>query len=124
MDYVRIKVSNTNTHAIESSPFLNFEAHINKGTGKECTCKHAFYNGLTFMLIDQNYETSKCNIIIEGSLGVYWNHIKHDYNNAKSRDIDKIIQDLKEKFSIDEKNCVLEEQIIYLQKKSGICSSR
>lgn len=124
MDYVKIKVLNTSTHTIESSPLLNFEAHINEETGKQCTCRHAFYNGLTFMLIEQNDKNSNCNIIIEGSLGVYWNHIKHNFNNIESRDIDEIIRDLKEKFNIDKKNCVLEKQIIYFQIDSGKIHSK
>ena len=119
MDYVKFKVLDTNTCTIESSPLLNFESHINEGTGKQCTIKQAYYNGLTFMLIDENDKNFDCKIVIEGSLGVYWNHIKHEYNNAKSRDVDKIIQDLKEKFNIEEKNCVLEQQIIYFQIKTG-----
>jgi hypothetical protein len=63
--------------------------------------KNAFYNGLEFKIFENG------TITINGSLHKYYNSGAHNYNDFNFSAFLGVLNDLKQKFSIDLNNCVL-----------------
>lgn len=96
---------------LESSPLLDFYDTINLTTGEMKTTnrkgnkvtpsKNATYNGLEFKIYDTG------TITIAGSLHKYWNSGAHNYNDFDSAAVFLALSDLKAKFDIEPRQCIL-----------------
>lgn len=96
---------------MEANPLLNFFNIINLATGeiktinkygnKVTPSKVAYYLGLEFKIYDTG------TITIAGSLHKYWNTGLHNYNDFNNDAVNAVLKDLKDKFGIDAKQCII-----------------
>lgn len=111
IDFIKILIKNTSPATFEGNSLLNFFTSVNITTGelgtinrngrKVTPSKIASYRGLEFKI----YETGT--IIISGSLHKYWNEGEHNYNDFNIAAVKDVLNDLKTKFGIDPRQCVL-----------------
>lgn len=111
IDFIKIFIKAFLGSKLEDNPLLDFYEAINLATGeikttnrnghKVTPSKTAFYRGLEFKI----YETGT--ITISGSLHKYWNDGKHNYNDFNFSSLMWVLNDLKAKFGIDPKQCIL-----------------
>lgn len=111
IDFIKIILKDFDHPKLECNPLLNFFDTINLTTGelktvsrngnKVTPCKNASYNGLEFKIYDTG------TITITGSLHKYWNEGKHNYNDFNSEAVSEVLNDLKIKFGIEPKQCIL-----------------
>ncbi len=122
IDYTHNIITNLDPAVLEANPLLMFEQrnisnegflfpvldknkkHVKAKSGKllyKTTYKNAFYKGLEFKI----FETGL--ITLSGSLHVYWNKGRHNHNDFNSTALMWVLNDIKTKFGIDPKHCVL-----------------
>jgi hypothetical protein len=111
IDFIKIINKELNPAILEANPLLEFFDNINLSTGEIKTTnragqpikpyKNAFYNGLEFRIYDTGL------ITLSGSLHKYWNSGAHNYNDFNFEAFLGVFRDLKLKFNIRPKQCIL-----------------
>lgn len=96
---------------LETNTLLDFYDTVNLTTGEMKTTnrhgnkvtpsKNASYNGLEIKIYDTG------TITLAGSLHKYWNSGAHNFNDFNNEAVLDVLQDLKTKFGINPKECVL-----------------
>lgn len=111
IDFVKIVLKGFDRSKLECNSLLNFFDTINLSTGelktvnrngnKVTPSKKASYKGLEFKIYDSG------TITITGSLHKYWNEGVHNYNDFDSGAVLKVLNDLRIKFNIQPRQCIL-----------------
>lgn len=111
IDFIKILLKDFDRSKLERNSLLNFFEPINLTTGelktmnrngnKVTPSKIASYNGLEFRIYDTG------TIIITGSLHKYWNGGLHNFNDFGIGALLAVLLDLKIKFNIEPRQCVL-----------------
>lgn len=111
IDFIKIIIKDLDTSILEVNPLLDFYDTINLTTGEMKTTnrngnkvtpsKNASFKGLEFKIYDTGTVT------LAGSLHKYWNDGEHNYNNFNSEAVLFVLSDLKTKFDIEIKQCIL-----------------
>lgn len=111
IDFIKIIIKNLNPSILEKNPLLEFFDIVNLITGeikttnrygnKVTPSKIAHYLGLEFKIYDTG------TITIAGSLHKYWNAGLHNYNDFNNDAVNAVLKDLKDKFGIDAKQCII-----------------
>jgi hypothetical protein len=111
IDFIKIIIKELRPSILENNPLLDFYDTINLSTGEIRTTnksgnqvtpsKNASYSGLEFKIYDTG------TITIAGSLHKYWNNGAHNYNDFNNEAVSSVLSDLKTKFDIDPKQCIL-----------------
>ena len=111
IDFIKIVLKDFDHSKLECNSLLNFFDTINLSTGELKTVnrngnrvtpsKKASYNGLEFKIYDSG------TITITGSLHKYWNNGVHNYNDFDVEAVLAVLDDLKAKFNIEPRQCVL-----------------
>ncbi len=109
LDYIKLEIVGFNVEQLEQNPLLNFESHINEKTGKECKCRHAFYNGLIFSIKETQKKITKKQIIIEGSLHKYYNKGEHNFDDFTFLKIIEAISRLEQEFGFSRFKMLIKE---------------
>lgn len=109
IDYFKSNIINTHFETIEESPYLDFIAKVSTKTGELGAYIYAYYQGLEFRIYEITEKTNYKRITIEGSLHKYWNKGAHNFNDFGIKEIKEVLNDLKSKFKIEAKNCVLRQ---------------
>jgi hypothetical protein len=111
IDFIKIILKDFERSKLECNPLLDFFDTINLTTGeikttnrngnKVTPSKNASYNGLEFKIYDTG------TITVAGSLHKYWNAGAHNYNDFNIYGVLGVLSDLKSKFDIEPKQCIL-----------------
>jgi hypothetical protein len=111
IDFIKIIIKDLNPSILEANLLLDFYDTVNLTTGeikttnrngqKVTPSKNASYKGLEFKIYDTG------TITIAGSLHKYWNDGAHNYNNFNNEALLFVLSDLKTKFNIEPKQCIL-----------------
>jgi hypothetical protein len=129
IDFLKVELINSDTAYFEQHPLLLFELKNVTENGElipvikngktekdnkgniiyKSVLKQAFYKGLEFKIYDATEKTAYKRLTIEGSLHKYWNNGAHNFNDFGINEIAEVRQDLKSKFNIDFKNCILKQ---------------
>jgi len=109
IDFIKIKIQDLPPIRLEAK--LEFFDTINLTTGelkttnregnKVTPSKKASCNSLEFKIYDTG------TIFLMGSLHRYWNHGAHNYNDFDINGVLGVLEDLKTKFSINTRQCIL-----------------
>lgn len=86
---------------------LDFCNKVNIKTGELGTYLNAYYRGLEFKIYEETETHPNRRATVEGSLHKYWNNGAHNFNDFGIMQINEVLKDLKEKFNIIPRNCVL-----------------
>lgn len=128
IDYVKISIKNINTTILENNPLLEFFYDgVNTETGELKTTnqeghkitphKKAHYRNLEFVIYSSN------TVYISGSLHKYFNDGLHNYNTFNFDGFLDVLDDLKEKFNILPKNCIIKNLEIGLNIEPPVKAS-
>lgn len=111
IDYIKIKLEGYPVGKLLDNPRLFFSQQVNIDTGEVRTTNKkgitatphqiAYYNDLTFKVYDSG------SVYVYGSLHKYFNHGLHNYNDFDINAIRDVLKDLKRKFDIEPKQCIL-----------------
>ncbi len=111
IDYIKIQLKDYLVNNLLENPLLYFSQDINTNTGEIRTINQkgkkytpyqiAYYNALTFKIYDTG------SVFVYGSLHKYFNNGLHNYNDFDINAIQYVLKDLKEKFNIIPKQCIL-----------------
>lgn len=111
IDFIKIILKDFERSKLECNQLLDFFDTINITTGeikttnrngnKVTPSKKAYYNGLEFKIYDTG------TITLSGSLHKYWNNGIHNYNDFNIDTVMWVLSDLKSKFDIEPKQCIL-----------------
>lgn len=86
---------------LQENPLLEFKTVVSKKTGELENKEEAKYRDMKFIIYDSG------TILLEGSLHKYWNYGKHNFNDFTFKDLVEVINDLKNKFDLNIKSCIL-----------------
>jgi len=110
IDFVKFKLTNASIAQFEANPYLEFKTIISTQTGEISKFKSAYYKGLKFTIIEPfGDERKKSMITLEGSLHKFWNNGKHNYNDFGMKEIKEVQHELKQKFNVEFKTCILKQ---------------
>lgn len=111
IDFIKIIIKDLKPSLLEANPLLDFYDNINLKTGeirttnrngnKVTPSKKAMYKNLEFKIYDTGL------ITLSGSLHLYWNDGKHNYNNFNNEAVLWVLSDLRTKFNIEPQQCIL-----------------
>ncbi len=111
VDFIKLFIKDAAPLKLEVNPLLSFFGKINEDTGEVkatysngkniVTSRKAEYKDLTFILY------SNQTLIISGSLHKYYNDGLHNYNDFTYSAFLLVLKDLKDKFNIEPKECIL-----------------
>lgn len=111
IDFIKIIIKDLQPSQLEANPLLDFYDTINLKTGeirttnrngnKVTPSKKAMYKNLEFKIYDTGL------ITLSGSLHLYWNDGKHNYNNFNNEAVLWVLSDLRTKFNVKPQQCIL-----------------
>lgn len=104
IDYVKLNIIPQDLYwvkQLQENPLLDFKTVVSLKTGEKAITEEAEYKGLKFII----YESGT--ILLKGSLHKYWNNDNHNYNDFTYNNLVEVINDLKSKFNLNLKCCLL-----------------
>lgn len=120
IDFIKYELTNHNPEILEANTYLEFHETVNRTTGELTPFIQAKYRGLTFKIYNITTKTYYKRITVEGSLHKYYNDGKHNFNDFGAKEIKTVLNDLKNKFNIETKNCKLRQLEIGVNIKPNI----
>jgi len=109
IDFIKYELINHNPNTLGENPLLEFETKVKYGTGELGKYRHAYYRGIEIKIFDPTSANPKGRITIEGSLHKYWNNGGHNFNDFDFNGLQKVLDDLKNKFGIVPANCQIKQ---------------
>ena len=109
IDFIKYELKDINPDTIEGNPLLDFFNKVNTKTGELGKYLNAYYKGLEFKIYDSTDANPKRRLTLEGSLHKYWNNGAHNFNDFGKVEVCQVVNELKERFNIYPKNCVLKQ---------------
>lgn len=109
IDFIKYDLLGIAPEPLEQNPLLDFHYKVNSNTGELGKYKNAYFKGLEFKIYEPTTANPAQRITVEGSLHKYWNNGAHNFNDFGINEIAEVVTDLKNKFSITPKNCVLRQ---------------
>lgn len=101
IDYIKVQLQDVNISELKGNKYLNFIGEFDETTG-EILKGTAKYKGLLFQIFPSNY------ILVQGSLHIYWNDGKHNYNDFNLISVLDVLKDIQNKFNIAPHQMILQ----------------
>ncbi|MBE7641053.1 hypothetical protein GUB10_11975 [Salegentibacter sp. BLCTC] len=109
IDFVKYDLLGINPNTLEQNSLLDFHYKVNSKTGELGKYKNAYFRGLEFRVYESTTAHPEQRITVEGSLHKYWNKGAHNFNDFGIVEVKEVLTDLKNKFFIEPKYCVLRQ---------------
>lgn len=109
IDFIKLEITGIAPEVIKENPILDFHGWVSFQTGEMGKFSRAYYNGLEFKVYEKTIANPKGRITLEGSLHKCWNHGAHNFNDFGAKELAEVISDLRSKFGIEPKQCVLRQ---------------
>ncbi|WP_298527831.1 hypothetical protein [uncultured Christiangramia sp.] len=109
IDFIKYELKNVNPDNLENNVYLDFHIKVNTKTGQLSSYMNAYYKGLEFKIYESTTANPIRRITVEGSLHKFWNNGAHNFNDFGIVEITSTLKELKAKFRIDPKYCILKQ---------------
>ncbi|TCI85324.1 hypothetical protein [Tenacibaculum sp. M341] len=108
IDGIKIQLPSRTATMWLSNSLLDFHTYTNVNTGELLdNTIVAKYKGLVFIITQSQKDENTHYCYVRGSLHKYFNNGKHNYNEFSFNDLQNVITDLKNKFSIEPETAIL-----------------
>lgn len=123
IDFIKNEIRGLKPEQLRENLHLEFHNKVNVNTGELGKYINAYYKGLEFKIYEPTLAHPNRRITLEGSLHKYWNNGKHNFNDFGVKEIEEVLNDLKNKFNILPQNCIIRQLEIGVNITPPLCTT-